>query len=232
MSKTIGIIGGMGPEATLDLFRKIIAFTPASKDQEHIHVIIDSYAQIPDRTASILHGGEDPSPYLKKSAQLLEKAGADVLIMPCNTAHHFAKAFTGEVKIPFLSIVDAAIAELKVIAPNAKTVLPIATVGTKAAKVYENSLLAAGYTVCELPENLSANVMSAIYDGVKKGRTEELLPLFQQTLDEIGKIIQPDVMIAACTEIPILMESAKTMIPMVDATSALARAAVNFALDK
>ncbi|HDH63258.1 MAG TPA: amino acid racemase, partial [Firmicutes bacterium] len=87
--KTVGIIGGMGPEATLDLFYKIIKNTPAKKDQEHIHLIIDNYPQIPDRTQFILGKGENPLPYLLRSANLLENAGVDAICMPCNTAHFF-----------------------------------------------------------------------------------------------------------------------------------------------
>jgi aspartate racemase len=231
MMKTLGIIGGMGPEATSDLFRKIIELTPATKDQDHIHIIIDNYPQIPDRTANLLAGGKDPLPYLVKSAQLLERAGVDALIMPCNTAHAFLLRLKAVVKLDFISIIDASVAAVKEIAPQAKTVLPLITTGTKAAGLYENGLIAAGYSVIDLPDDLQANVMSAIYDGVKKGHTAELLPLYQATLDRIATELRPDVLLAGCTEIPILMAQAKTQIPVVDATLELARAAVRFAMD-
>lgn len=227
--KTLGIIGGMGPEATSDLFRKIIELTPANKDQDHIHIIIDNYPQIPDRTANLLSGGEDPLPYMLRSAKLLENVGVDALLMPCNTAHAFAPGIKTAVNVPIISIIESAVAELKADYPNTKTVIPIATVGTKAAKLYENALKAAGFTVMDLPEDLQANVTSAIYDGVKKGRTAEVLPMFQQTLDRITAELKPDAMIAGCTEIPILMEHARSSIPVVDATLALAKAAVKFA---
>lgn len=80
--KTIGIIGGMGPLATADLFEKIILHTKAARDQDHLRVLIDSNTNIPDRTAALLHGGDDPTPQLTASAVLLEKMGAQVLIMP------------------------------------------------------------------------------------------------------------------------------------------------------
>ena len=86
--KTIGIIGGMGPLATADLFEKIVGHTKAACDQEHLHVVIDSNTNIPDRTAALLHGGADPLPELTGSARRLEAMGADVLIMPCNTAQN------------------------------------------------------------------------------------------------------------------------------------------------
>ena len=85
----IGIVGGMGPEATSMLFSHIIKFTNAKKDQDHIRVFIDNNSSIPDRTEYILGSGEDPLPYLIDSAKKLEEIGSNVLIMPCNTAHYF-----------------------------------------------------------------------------------------------------------------------------------------------
>ena len=87
--KVIGILGGMGPLATADLFQKITLHTAASCDQDHPRVCIDSNTNISDRTAALLHGGADPVPEMVKSAQRLESIGADLLIMPCNTAHNF-----------------------------------------------------------------------------------------------------------------------------------------------
>ena len=89
MSKTIGILGGMGPLATADLFRKITCLTKASCDNDHIRVYIDSNARIPDRTAAILSGGTNPVPEMTSALRHLEACGADCIIMPCNTAHYF-----------------------------------------------------------------------------------------------------------------------------------------------
>ena len=92
MGKTIGILGGMGPLATADLFRKITLLTDAACDNEHIRVYIDSNARIPDRTAAILSGGPDPVPEMASALRSLERCGADCVIMPCNTAHYFPPA--------------------------------------------------------------------------------------------------------------------------------------------
>ena len=88
MLKTIGIIGGMGPAATADLMMKIISMTAADSDQDHIPMIIDNNTRIPDRTAAILSGGADPVPEMTASAKRLETAGADFIIIGCNTAHY------------------------------------------------------------------------------------------------------------------------------------------------
>ena len=102
MTKTVGIIGGMGPAATCDLMEKIIALTKAARDQDHLHVLTDVNTAIPDRTAAILHGGPDPVPEMRKSARRLVSAGAELLLMPCNTAHYFYDDLAASVPVPVL----------------------------------------------------------------------------------------------------------------------------------
>ena len=138
--KTIGIIGGMGPAATIDLYQKLIDQTPAEKDQDHIHVIIDSYPQIEDRTRYILYGGINPSLKLVESAKRLEASGAEALIMPCNTAHYFAKDIERAVNIPLIHIVKCSAEAVKSRYPETKKIGLIATSGTIKADVYGNML--------------------------------------------------------------------------------------------
>ena len=102
MKKILGIVGGMGPAATCDLMEKIISLTAATCDQDHLHVIADVNTNIPDRTAAILHGGADPVPELVKSGQRLQNAGAELLLLPCNTAHYFYEPLAASVTVPVL----------------------------------------------------------------------------------------------------------------------------------
>lgn len=229
--KIIGIIGGMGPAATIDLYKKIVENTPAEKDQEHIHVIIDSYPQIEDRTEYILYGGKNPAPRLIESAKRLESAGADALIMPCNTAHYFAKDIEKEVNIPLIHIVKCSAEAVKNNYPKTKKIGLIATTGTIKAGVYGNILKEYGFETIDLPEKIENNIMDCIYKGVKAGKTEEYSILFQQCIDEIADL-GADLLIAGCTEIPLIMPYVKTKLPAIDATYELACAAVKFALDK
>lgn len=229
--KIIGIIGGMGPAATIDLYKKIVENTPAEKDQEHIHVIIDSYPQIEDRTEYILYGGKNPAPRLIESAKRLEAAGADALIMPCNTAHYFAKDIENIVNIPLIHIVKCSAEAVKNNYPKTKKIGLIATKGTIKAKIYNNILKDYGFETLTLPEKIENNIMDCIYKGVKAGKTEEYSRLFQQCIDEIADL-GADLLIAGCTEIPLLMPYVKTKLPVIDATYELASAAVKFALDK
>ena len=102
--KSVGIIGGMGPMATADLFRKITALTKAGKDSEHIRVYIDSNPEIPDRTAAILQGGPDPVPAMVDALVNLEACGADCIVMPCNTAHYFLPRLREETGITVILV--------------------------------------------------------------------------------------------------------------------------------
>ena len=107
MKKSIGILGGMGPLATADLFRKIVTMTDAGCDNDHIRIYIDNNSSIPDRTAAILAGGADPVPIMAQSLKKLEDCGADCIIMPCNTAHYFLPRLQAMTETPILSMLDA-----------------------------------------------------------------------------------------------------------------------------
>lgn len=229
--KTLGIIGGMGPMATIDLYKKITELTPASKDQEHIHIIIDSYPQIEDRTAHIVKGEKSPLPRLVEAAKRLEKAGAEALLMPCNTAHYFADDILKEVSIPLIHIVKATAEAIKANFPDARKIGLFATTGTRQGKVYETTLNKYGFEVVEFSKELEDRVMACIYDGVKAGKTAEYAPIFEQCVQE-GASLGAEVMIAGCTEIPILLPYIESQVPFTDPTLELAKAAVKFALEK
>src|ERR1700679_257808 len=111
--KPVGVIGGMGPEATVDFLRRIVAATPARDDADHIHVLVDNNPQIPSRIAALIDGhGEDPAPVLCAMARGLEKQGADFLVMPCNTAHYYLQRIARAVNIPVLDMIALSIAQI------------------------------------------------------------------------------------------------------------------------
>ena len=129
MKKALGILGGMGPLATVDLFEKIVTMTDAGCDNDHIRIYIDCNSSIPDRTAAILNGGADPLPQMTDSLRKLEACGADVIIMPCNTAHHFLPRLQALTSIPFLSMPEITAAACARRFPG-KTAAILATQGT------------------------------------------------------------------------------------------------------
>jgi len=139
--KTIGIIGGMGPEATADIFTKIVNLTPAEQDIDHIHVLIDNNPMIPSRVQAILHNGESPIPELIRMAKSLEKMGADFLIIPCNTASYYIKDIQEQINIPVISIVEETSKFIIKKYSNHKTIGLLGTEMTVRLGLYQKLLL-------------------------------------------------------------------------------------------
>ena len=225
--KTIGILGGMGPLATADLFQKIVLLTKADTDREHIRVYIDSNANIPDRTAAILSGGENPVPEMASALRHLEACGADCIIMPCNTAHYFLPRLQAMTKIPFLSILTAA-AEACKAQFHGKTVGILATRGTLAANLYQEALAQAGvpYLVPDAPAQDA--LMRVIYDGVKAGKGPDSYRADFLTVLEQMSAGGAEVFLLGCTELPLAAEALNIALPTVDPTAELAKAAIRF----
>ena len=225
--KTIGILGGMGPLATADLFQKIVLLTKADTDREHIRVYIDSNANIPDRTAAILSGGEDPVPEMASALRHLEACGADSIIMPCNTAHYFLPRLQAMTKIPFLSILTAAAEACKAQFPG-KTVGILATRGTLAANLYQEALAQAGvpYLVPDAPAQDA--LMRVIYDGVKAGKGPDSYRADFLTVLEQMSAGGAEVFLLGCTELPLAAEALNIALPTVDPTAELAKASIRF----
>lgn len=225
--KVIGIAGGMGPQATCDLYMKVIQHTPAEKDQDHFRVIIDSNPKIPDRTAYILGKGEDPRPNLIETARNVEKAGASFIAIPCNTAHYFYKDVQGNVGIPVLHMMKEVALHLK---GKVQTAALLATSGTLKIGLYRDALSAAGIDTIVPGKEGQKQVMESIY-LVKSGKFERA----RELIIEQGKALSAlgaEVVIAGCTEIPLILKQGDLDIDVIDATDVLAKACVRFALEK
>ncbi len=226
MKKTIGVIGGMGPAATWDLTAKLTELTRAACDQDHLHVIADCNTAIPDRTAAILHGGADPTPELIKTARQLEAAGAEILIMPCNTAHYFYDAVAASVSVPVLHMPREAAAALK--AAGVKTAGVLATDGTVQSGVYEKALAQAGVRAVYPSPAMQEQVMRLIYQGVKA----RAVPLSSIPVRDILRDLRDrgaEKFVLACTELPLAFEELGLLADCLDATRALALAAIRAA---
>ncbi|CZE48253.1 aspartate/glutamate racemase family protein [Campylobacter geochelonis] len=223
--KRVGIIGGMGSLASVDLYAKVVALTPAKKDQDHVLLTIDNNAAIPDRTEFIFGNGENPLPYLIDSANRLKNSGCKAITLACNTAHFFADDIAKACDVKILNIISLSVEAIKKNFPNAKNIAVIATTGTKKTGLYDKVLKENGFLSVELGEQNQEDIMKCIYDGVKAGKTAEYAPLFNQVIDSISA----DVFIAACTEIPILLPYLKKDVKFIDATEELAKGIVEFA---
>lgn len=168
----LGVLGGMGPQATNTFYQRIIDRTQAETDQEHLRVLIWSDAKIPDRTAGILGTPDQAEAVyaaLLAGAKLLEGAGCTVLAIPCNTSHYFVDRLQAQLRIPIIHMIRETVAAIQ--AMGKKTVGILATDGTVQTGIYQKELTAAGLTPVTLPERLQKTVMSIIYDEIKKGET-------------------------------------------------------------
>lgn len=224
--KTIGIIGGMGPLATADLFEKIVGHTKAACDQEHLHVVIDSNTNIPDRTAALLHGGADPLPELAKSAGRLEKMGADVLIMPCNTAHNYYDGIAAAVSVPVLHMVRLTAQAL--VERGVKKAGLLATDGTVRTGIYQKSFAGSGVELLTPDEAGQRAVMEMIYQGVKAGDMAFDAQPARRAMERL-LAAGAEVLILGCTELPLAVKLYGIDLPAVDPTLELALEAIRFA---
>lgn len=229
--KIIGILGGMGPEATLDLFYKIIKLSPAKKDQDHCRIIIDNNPKIPDRTNAILGTGKDPLPELIMTAQNLEKAGADFIIIPCNTAHYFISGIQQNVNIPILNMIEESANYVKNIYPSFKKVGLFASKGTYKTKLYNSFFNAKNIDILIPTPPEQEKIMDLIY-MVKSGILSEQIKsqIIKISEEQIKKGIQA--IITGCTEIPLILKNKDVKIPVIDPTNILAKRAVEEAKNK
>lgn len=223
--KVIGILGGMGPEATIDLFYKIIKSTPAEKDQDHLRIVIDNNPKIPDRIAAISGKGEDPLPALRETARNLEKAGADFIIIPCNTAHYFLPSIQESVKIPILNMIEGTAKETQKRIPQIQKVGLLASIGIYETEIYHQQFKKYNIEVISPEEKDKEEIMKVIY-AVKAGNLSEeikknILKIAQKLIDKGAKAI-----ITGCTEIPLILKEGDVSVPIIDPTQVLAKAAV------
>jgi len=221
----------MGPEATLDFYRHIINLTPADKDQDHIRVLIYSNPKIPDRTKAIAGDGENPLPCLIESAKLLEKGGAGILAMPCNTAHHYLREMQREIKIPILDMIAETCGKLREDLPSVETVGLIAALGTVRSGVYHRALSKVGIKVLMPNEAEQEEIQSAIAQvkaGEQNRYTQEIFQSIGMRLMKAGA----KAVILGCTEIPLAFDANVVDYPTLNSTRILAEAAVDWALGK
>ncbi len=222
--KIVGVIGGMGPDATVDFMARVIAATPAEKDQDHIHMIVDQNPGIPSRQTAILAGGDDPGPAMAEMAVRLENAGADFLVIPCNTAHLFKDAVTRATRIPMLSIIDVTVAACR----SFSTVGLLATEGCLFGKQYQQAFAAAGSDVVLQTEGELTDLMRLAFQiktGDKSDAVSDEMRELAAALVERGA----QAVVAACTEIPLVLDESALDVPLVSSTDVLAHHTVAYA---
>jgi aspartate racemase len=223
--RTVGVLGGMGPLATADFYAKLVRLTPARRDQDHLHVIIDSDPQIPDRTAAALGRGPDPTPTLVAAAQRLVRAGAELIAIPCNSAHAFLPDVRRAAGVPVLDIMEEVAAAAAGLRPSLRRVGLLATTATVRASLYHVALAARGISVLAPAPGGQKDVMRLIH-AVKAG---DLRPAIRtRARKAVSALVRrgAEAIVLGCTELPLVVDSAGIRVPLLDGTEILARAAV------
>lgn len=196
----LGVLGGMGPQATQIFYQRILDRTDAERDQEHLPTVILSDTEMPDRTAAILGGDADRVfRRLLEDARTLENCGCTALVIPCNTSHYFADALQDELKIPLINMVRETCKVLQ--KRGCKRVGILATDGTVRTGIYQKECEALGFEGVAPDEATQKLVMSIIYDEIKKGETgsREKFSAIDRTLRTMGC----DAAILGCTELSV-----------------------------
>ena len=209
----LGIVGGVGPTATVDFMNKVILNTPAHKDQDHIKMIVDQNPQIPDRTANLIHNETDPTIALFSTCKRLEAAGVNAIAIPCNTAHAYVKAIQSHLKIPIINMLSVTASHISENFGNNVVVGLLATSGTVASRVYHHVLNEFGFDVLIPDETHQDLVMESIYgkEGVKAGFVTGNAK--NNILQAANYLITQgaDILILGCTELPLLFPLEKEL---------------------
>jgi aspartate racemase len=226
-SKCVGILGGMGPYATIDFQRSILMYTDANRESDHLRVLVDNNPKIPSRTRAYLTGDVDPVPYMKNGVVGLASSGADFIVVPCNSAHHFLPEVFDGLGIDYLSIVDVTTA--KVVEKCYSKVGILAGEVTVGEQLYDKNLRPHGIEAVNVSGNRQKMVRDVIED-VKIGNTSD------GTRTILGELVSDliakgaEAVIFGCTELQAVSGSDGFAVPIVDSVDQLARATVARAL--
>jgi aspartate racemase len=233
----VGVVGGVGPAATVDFMQKLVRSTPATRDQEHIKLLVEQNPQIPDRTENLLGDGQDPTVSLYATCKKLEAGEVDIIAIPCNTAHAFVERIQPYLNVPIVNMLTVSVEYLKLAFPDLREVGLLATTGTIRSGVYQKAFEARGLRQIVPSDDMQVRVMDAIYGecGVKAGfTTGECLDDIRAAVDELsGRGVE--VILLGCTELPLLLPEGKMYsgsgraVKLEDPTEILARRCVAYA---
>lgn len=227
--KTLGILGGVGPLASVYFADLVVNMTAADTDQEHIPLILYNDNSIPDRTAFILGRSDiDPVPKIVEDVKKLADFGSDFIVITCNTAHTFYDAIQASTDVPVINMIEQAVDATLRVRPNAKSIGVLATDGTLQSGVYKRAIEERGLACLVPSEPSQRDVMSLIYDQVKAGKEADLRQLLR-VIDEM-RHAGCDVIILGCTELSVINKQHNLSLhsgDIVDAMEELARASIS-----
>ncbi len=226
--RRIGVLGGMGPEATVLLMSRLIAATPAEDDADHIPLLVDMNPQVPSRIAALVQGGgADPGPVLAGMARRLEVAGAEALAMPCNTAHHYAGAIREAVTIPFIDMVALSAAEAAARSAGSERVGVLASPAVQMTALFDAALARHGITAV-YPADQPA-LLAAIREIKRDGATRTARAALAAAAAEMASA-GVATQLVACTEFSLISDAASGEAEVIDTLDVLVGAMLRFAL--
>lgn len=228
MSLAVGVIGGLGPAATIHFMQRVMDLTPARRDQDHVRLIVDNNGGVPDRNAALRGEGPSPGPVLAQMARGLERAGAGLLVMPCNTAHAWADDIRAATAVPFLDLI--ALAADAAVAKGARAVGVLAADGCMRAELYPRALAARGARAILPDASGQVRFMELLY-RIKAGDVGA--DVRRGVADLAAALVAggASVLLAGCTEIPLAMTQDEAPAPLIDSLDCLAAAVVARARD-
>ena len=224
--KIVGILGGMGPEATIDLMRRIMQLTPAKDDVDHIHCIVDNNPKVPSRIKAIIEGtGESPAACMAGMAQRLEASGADFIVIPCNTAHHYHRDVQESVHVPVLNLIELTVEFVLRAVPGVDKVGLLASPAVRITGLYENLFRPRGVEVI-YPAAVDEERLFRLIKEIKAGACgEKVRHDFVEIVSGLAEQ-GAEVGIIACTELSAVNEGDFPMF-VYDASDILARKIVD-----
>lgn len=222
-TKIVGVLGGYGPYATNDFFQLLLENSPAEKDWDHLHTIIDSNPRIPSRARAFLFDEESPVPYMKQAISRLKNAGADFFVCPCNTAHHFIRNM-GELELPFLDMVEAT--TKNILNDGIKSIGVLGSEVTVMSKIYESELIKNGVSVHNVDD--LQDVRTIIEAGKQNKGIAEARDLMSELIRKF-KAEGAEAVIYACTELPLIIPIDECELKVYDSSSVLAKETITFA---
>jgi aspartate racemase len=228
MSKTVGVMGGLGPAATCDFFSRLLRESHATRDQEHLRLLIDCDPRIADRNLAIAGKGPSPGPALVAMARGLERGGADFLVLVCNAAHHWESEIRRGVSIPFVSMIENTVNECLSRTPRPACVGVLAADACLGVDLYGRALSKCGVRSLSLDAARQARFMELLY-RIKSDDRSDALRAEMRSLALSLRDQGADSIIAGCTEVPLVLDPDDLSIPWISSTDVLVARTIAFA---
>lgn len=223
--KKLGVIGGMGPEATSYFYENVITHTRASRDQDHIDMVILSHAAMPDRTEAIRTGeSRELVRMLQEDARTLEKLGVANIAIPCNTSHYYYEQVQKAVSVPIINMIHESVAYAVRELPDVRRIGIMGTDGTIGSRIYHRECRKLGVTAVKPSPERQRDVMSLIYDDIKSGKRGDRAK-FDRVMSEFMRK-NCDAVILACTELSVFKGKHEIPTMCLDAMDVLVRESI------